>query len=599
MTKSVQTKLVLILVLLIVATMLIVGAVMVNRVSTFYDNDFEKQMSSFFDEQLVELENAAQGEDGADRIYDMLRAYFSRLGLDSYRTLYILSAEGSVLKSSNPTLGTSVEHSENIINVMRGEAGTSTNFGSEYMDFAEPITVDGALRYIVYVKDTKEEMQDLNWVLISIIVETLFLGMLVAVVLSFLLAKTITNPIENITKSALKVAAGDFSGHIKVHSKDEIGTLSETFNNMADVLKNTLDDIDGEREKLKTIFLYLTDGVVAFDNKGRLLHINRTAEMMLGESWEGSECTFEDVFQSIGIIDTFAAASKLRGGKYIIVDRKIGEKHLMFHIAPFVAQEGKKDAQGVIVVIHDITEQQKLDRARREFIANVSHELRTPLTNIKSYSETVLDDKDISRETTEHFLQIVVNETDRMIRIVKDLMQLSKLDNNKAEWKFSDFAVAEMLQRVYDSMIIQTRNKKQHLEMKIDPELGQMRGDREKLEQVLINIVSNANKYTREGGRIDVQATQAEDQIYFKISDNGIGIPERELPRIFERFYRVDKARSRAMGGTGLGLAIAKEIVEAHGGKIGITSIENRGTEVIVQLPRYSQPPQSDAEKEG
>ena len=593
MAKSVQTKLVLILVLLTVSTMLIVGAVMVNRVGVFYDNDFEKQMEAFFDDdRIAELTQAAAGENGADELYEIMRVNSSPLGIDSYRHFYILSADGSFLTGSSPVLGEELERSENIISVMSGGEGKNTDFGSEYMDYAQPVTVDGELRYIVYIKDTKEEMQDLNWVLISIIVETLFLGMLVAVVLSFLLAKTITNPIENITKSALKVASGDFSGHIEVHSKDEIGTLSETFNNMADVLKDTLDDIDGEREKLKTIFLYLTDGVAAFDSEGTLLHINRTAEQMLGESWEELSCKFDDVFGRIGMSETFTAAKTLRGGKYIIVERKIGERHLMFHIAPFVAQEEKRGAQGVIVVIHDITEQQRLDQARREFIANVSHELRTPLTNIKSYSETVLDDKEISRETTEHFLQIVVNETDRMIRIVKDLMQLSKLDNNKAEFKFSTFPISGMLKRVHDAMAIQTENKGQQLVFEAGPELGEMTGDREKIEQVLINIVSNATKYTKPGGRIELRAAEDAGHVYFKVSDNGIGIPEKDLPRIFERFYRVDKARSRAMGGTGLGLAIAKEIVEAHHGKIGITSVENKGTEVVIQLPRHSEQPE-------
>lgn len=587
MTRSVQTKLVLILVILTVVTMLTVGTIMVNRVAYFYNNDFEKQISAFFDDNIIsELTGAAKNADAPAKMSKILEAYSGVLGIDTYRNYYILSETGSYLAGSNTMLGSVLDKSENMILAMSGKMGNGSDFPSEYMDYALPITVDDEVQYIVYLKDTKEEMHDLNWILISIIVETLFLGLLVAVMLSFALSKTITNPIENITTGAKKISDGDFSYHIAVRSKDEIGTLSETFNSMASVLKSTLDDIDGERNKLKTIFLYLTDGVAAFDREAKLLHFNRTAEQMLGAKWQEGENTFQDVFEQIEIADTFEAAKTLQGGKYLILERSINEKVLRLHIASFQIGTGEQsESSGVIVVIHDITEQQQLEKARREFIANVSHELRTPLTNIKSYTETVLDDKEISREMTEKFLHIVEGETDRMIRIVKDLTVLSRLDNNKMDWNKETFSAAELVERICDSMALEAKGRGQVLTKTIDPSVDKMTGDRAKIEQVLINVVSNAIKYTPDGGKVEVDATVHRGKIYIKVSDSGIGIAKKDLKRVFERFYRVDKARSREMGGTGLGLAIAKEIVEAHHGKIAITSDEGKGTQVIIQLP--------------
>ena len=588
MTRSVQTKLVLILVILTVAMMTAVGTIMVGRVSSFYNDDFEKQLSGFFDEATVaELTAAASGDNAPQAMSDILAANVGRLGIDSYRNYHILAEDGSYLAGSNDILGAALDKSDNMIRAMTGEIGNSTDFPSEYMDYALPITDEsGTVQYIVYVKDTKDEMRDLNWVLISMIVETLFLGMLFAVLLSFFLAKTITNPIESITTGAKKISDGDFSYHIKVRSKDEIGTLSETFNSMANVLKTTLDEMDGERNKLKTVFLYLTDGVAAFDPNGTLLHYNRTAEEMLGEHWTEGESTYGEVFEQIDIADTFEAARPLADGKYLIVERRVGDKMLRLHIAPFhIRGEAQEDDSGVIVVIHDITEQERLDSSRREFIANVSHELRTPLTNIKSYTETVLDDPEIPRDMTERFLRIVDNETDRMIRIVKDLTVLSRLDNHRVDWHFEKFSAAEMIERVYDSMRIEAKKHNQEFVRNIDEQVGEMYGDREKIEQVLINIVANAVKYTPDGGRVEIDVAVHRKYIYIKVSDNGIGIPKKDLPRVFERFYRVDKARSREMGGTGLGLAIAKEIVEAHKGKIAVTSKVDEGTQVLVKLP--------------
>nr|WP_283243687.1 ATP-binding protein [Feifania hominis] len=421
--------------------------------------------------------------------------------------------------------------------------------------------------------------------MVVIIIETLFVGLIIALILSVFLAKTITNPIENITYGASKIAAGDFSYQLPVKSSDEIGTLTRTFNNMAGVLKDTLEDIDRERNKLKTTLLYLSDGVTAFDREGVLIHINKAALAMLGQDWRESESTFGEVFAALPEADF----EKVRQTENFTTLFEIGQKKLRVNFAPFDASPAEGDsaqmAGGVVAIIHDVTEEQRLEQSRRDFIANVSHELRTPLANIKGYTETVLDTPDLTGEERERFLSVVTGEADRMARIVKDLLVLSRLDSNKMDLHFVPFSMEASLRKVYEAMLIDARKHAVELTLEIDHSVSEVVGDCERIEQVLVNIISNAVKYTPEGGAVRVEAEQSADAVFVKVTDNGIGIPKEDLPHVFERFYRVDKARSRAAGGTGLGLAIAKEMVEAHGGSIDIKSRLGEGTEVFLTFP--------------
>jgi two-component system sensor histidine kinase VicK len=261
----------------------------------------------------------------------------------------------------------------------------------------------------------------------------------------------------------------------------------------------------------------------------------------------------------------------------------IGRKTVRVYFAVFTDE--MKKPEGIITVLQDITEQQRLEDMRKEFVANVSHELRTPLTSIKSYSETLLDGALDDRETTEHFLEVINTEADRMTRLVKDLLQLSRLDNHQMQWDFKRISIVELIKSTVERMMLEAVSRKQKLECFVMGEIPEIEADYGRLEQVAFNIIGNAIKYTLDGGKITVYVGKIYNDVYFKVSDSGIGIPESDLNRIFERFYRVDKARSREMGGTGLGLSIAKEIVEAHSGRIDISSKIGVGTEVTVRLP--------------
>lgn len=583
MFRSLHMKLVIILILLIVSVMAIMGTFLVNSVGSYYLNDFETQIENVMTENNYEtyrsLEQAAQESDAPERIMEILSAFVGRLGIDSYRTYAVLDGNGTFLTGDNGALASELTRTPNILTAIGGEVGAANTTIDSYMDYAIPLGKDGdgEPKYIVYFFDDKRETRDLSWNFFGIVVKAMTFGLLVAVLLSFLLSKTITTPIENIRTRAQMVAAGDFSHRLDIQSNDEIGELTATFNHMADRLHDTLEEIQGERDKLGTIFLHMTDGVTAFNAEGKLIHMNPTAENLLGATFQ-EDAHFNDVFEGIDAPTPIAAGEQ----GFVQMELERMGRTLSVLFAPYGENE-----RGIIAVIHDITEQRKLDEARREFIANVSHELRTPLTNVKSYTETLIDAAgELPTDTEVKFLSVIAGETDRMTRIVKDLLTLSKLDCGKMDLHFHRFSMQHMVESVYNAMVLEAGNNGLELTLNIQGKMPDMNGDRERLEQVVINILSNAVKYTPSGGHIVLSAARRDEgHVMIRVKDDGMGIPKDDIPRLFERFYRVDKARSRAKGGSGLGLAIAKEMVEAHRGTIYLESQLDEGTTVTVVLP--------------
>lgn len=585
MFRSLHMKLVLILILLIVSVMAVVGTFLVNSVGNYYLEDFQSQVENVMtgnsSETLLSLEKAAEGENGPNQIISILDAFKSQLGIDNYRNYCVLDENGAFLVGSNEALGQDLTRTPNIMTAMTGKVGGRNSSVDSYMDYAIPlsITADGTPKYIVYIVDDKREIRDLSWSFFGIVLKAMTFGLLVAVLLSFLLSKTITTPIENIRTRAQMVASGDFSHRLEIQSNDEIGDLTATFNHMADRLHDTLEEVAGERDKLNTIFLHMTDGVAAFTADGKLIHMNPATESLLGVSFR-EQARFGDVFVGVSMPTESMAGEQ----GFIQTEMQRMGRTLAVLFAPYGANESER---GIVAVIHDITEQRKLDDARREFVANVSHELRTPLTNIKSYTETLMDAAgELPAETEVKFLSVIAGEADRMTRIVKDLLTLSKLDYGRMDLHFRRFSMQDMLEGVFAAMELAAEGNGQSLTLDIRDPMPNMNGDRERLEQVVINILSNAVKYTPSGGHIQLSALRRDDRhVTIRVADDGMGIPEADIPRLFERFYRVDKARSRAKGGSGLGLAIAKEMVEAHGGTIYLESKLDVGTTVTIVLP--------------
>ncbi len=575
-------KLVLIMLLLIISLMTVVCAFLMRGVMSFYIQGFYEQMHHVFrsEELFSGLSGAAAEENGAERIEEVLSAYSGLLGIDSdSRNFYILDGTtGRLLRASDGS--GNIEITPNIVSALNGAWGDKSDSSAEYMDVALPLK-SGSGSYIIYIKDNKKTVRALSMELFLIILEALAVGLVISVLLSFLLSKTMIVPIQSLTRAANRVAAGDFSEQIEVQAKDEIGVLTQTFNNMAGRLQATLRDIENERNKLATVFLHMTDGIAAFSADGAVTHFNPAAERMLGLNLKAEKHGFNAIFGDITSLDRVLA---LKTGEVIEGERDINSRSLEIFITPFY---GEAAQGGILAVIHDITVQKKSDDMRREFVANVSHELRTPITNIRSYAETLeAYGSDIDDERRGKYLGIILSESDRMTKIVQDLLILSKLDAGETDFKTEVFDAAESARSVYEAMRLDIAKRGLEFSIALPPSAALVAGDKARIEQVIVNIASNAVRYTAKGG-VDISVEKGSDEVAIIVRDTGCGIPPKDLPRIFERFYRVDKARSRAMGGTGLGLAIAYEIVSHHNGRIEIESegVDGKGTTVTVRLP--------------
>ncbi|MDP4133307.1 MAG: ATP-binding protein [Bacillota bacterium] len=579
MFKSIQWKILTLFVLLAVSVMIFVGAFSAWGVSKYYHTQFTKDMSqaTFTESMVGQLNQAA--ETSFDQLVKLLGMYSVRIGIDTYRNVYVLDGKtGSCLYSvSGDKLAENYERTPNVLSAMAGKYGNETNENTSIMDYAVPVTVKGNVQYVIYVTDTKVEMYDVMRSILANIFLALLIGIIVAVFLGFVLSKTIISPLASLQDSATHMAEGNFDDVIKVNGEDEIGNLTKAFNNMAAELSSTMKGMTAEKNKIETILLYMTDGVIAFNALGELIHINPAAVKMLGvdrEDIKGFDQFFKDLNLDINL------------GEFLYLNREsfektvtVSDRHYRVYLAPLIS--GGRSG-GVVAVFQDFTQQQKLDNARREFVANVSHELRTPLTTIKSYVETLMEGKEHD-EMENHFLTVIDSETDRMTRLVKDLLALSRLDNNTG-MNMERINLSDLTASICERLSIEFKNHSHTLVAEI-AEVPDVLGDKDRLSQVIINVITNAIKYTPDGGEIGVYCNYSHSSVYLKVRDNGLGIPEQDLPRIFERFYRVDKARSRAQGGTGLGLAIAKEIIDAHGGKITIESEEDKGTVVTILLP--------------
>ncbi len=408
------------------------------------------------------------------------------------------------------------------------------------------------------------------------------IALAITAILGILLAQTITRPIADMKKQALAMAKGNFSRKVRVYGQDEIGTLAITFNNLTKKLQEAQAMTEGERRKLSSVLSYMTDGVIATDRKGRVILINEPAAEMLDVSRE--TVLSQPIVSLLGLTDTNTFEDLLEEKDSLILDYSTKKEPYILRANFSVIQKETGFVNGLIAVLHDITDQEKIDAERREFVANVSHELRTPLTTMRSYLEALADGAWKDEDIAPNFLEVTRTETERMIRLVNDLLSLSKLDSTDyrltKEWvNFVDFfhRIIDRFEMAKEQNVTFKRNLPSHA---IFVEV-----DEDKMTQVLYNIISNALKYSPEGGQVTFSIKEEDEKIVVSISDEGVGIPKENIGKIFDRFYRVDKARTRKLGGTGLGLAIAKEMVNVHGGMIWAVSEEGKGTEISFSLP--------------
>ena len=397
--------------------------------------------------------------------------------------------------------------------------------------------------------------------------------------------KHIIHPMDKLIKETEKVTGKEDGKLIEVgkvskkRRKTEVDTLTNAIGIMTIELNQKLDDVNRQKREIEAILLHMNDGVIAFDENGKIMHINPAAKELLNIN---NEVTFEEIFKKLDVNIKMDAIMYLDSWAQSEQRVIVGEKIVNIF---FAAYKDENDfSSGIIAVIQDITEHVKLDNMRKEFVADVSHELKTPITSIIGYADT-LQDGDYDKETTQKFLSVISSEGRRMASLVSDLLTLSRYDTNRIKREISEFDLGELAKKCEEKLQIEISKKRQNVECYVTADVPPISADKSGIERVILNVLSNAIKYTGEEGSIKIYVGFVYNDAYIKIIDNGIGIPKEDLNRIFERFYRVDKARSREMGGTGLGLSIAKEIIEQNKGSIDIKSEYGKGTEVVIRIP--------------
>ncbi|AOT70545.1 ATP-binding protein [Geosporobacter ferrireducens] len=595
MFKSMQWKFITIYFLLVFMAMVIVGVFIIQQFQDYHLGVVSENLTKIARDYFVpELESYEDLDENKAKIQDYVDTYTK--GLKFKEEVFIVNPDFQIIASSNELLvdKSAVDVLEHILlsDARRGQISEKDkliNTGGDkpinVKNIVFPIKnaggkVIGILYFRADLSDIYKTLDESRMILI----QATLLALLITVVLGFLIARSVTEPISDVTVKAAKMARGDFDQIVEVKSDDEIGQLAGMFNYLREKLKITLSEISREKSKLETILNYMADGLIAVNNEGSIVHANPTALSMLNLTKEETETkSYDELIGHLNERLTLRCIEENDSdwvGSEVI---RLQDAIYQANYAPFKDENGEKT--GVVMVLQDITERQKLDNMRKEFVANVSHELKTPLTSIKSYTETLLDGALDNRELSEQFLQVVNSEADRMSRLVKDLLQLSSLDYKQVKWNKKNADLVKIVESCVLKLNMTAKNKQQKIKFVSEgvPVVGYM--DIDKIEQVVLNIMSNAIKYTPDGGEIDVYLTHDENSAKLRVVDNGIGIPAEDQPRIFERFYRVDKARSRELGGTGLGLSIARQIVEAHQGQIEILSNYGEGTEVVINLP--------------
>lgn len=407
---------------------------------------------------------------------------------------------------------------------------------------------------------------------------------IVGILIAMFLSKFVIYPINKLIKSAEEITDEDGNSKKKnKKGKNNSYDLENVFGMMTTELKEKLSEVSTQKNQIETILLHMTDGIIAFNRKGEIILINPAAKKFL--SIRPEDNTFEDIFNKFKLNINMEKIIYLESWTSTEQRIRVDDRYVNVFFAPFKDEQERPN--GVIAVIQDITEHVKLDNMQKELVADVSHELKTPITSIMGYADTLLEGE-YDKETENKFLNVIATEARRMAKLVTDLLTLSRYDSNKKNTQKESFDLGDLVKKCQDKLAIEIKKKNHTVNCFVTADVPPVYADKYDIERVVLNILTNSIKYTPDGGEIKIYVGFVYNDAYIKIFDNGIGIPEEDLSRIFERFYRVDKARTREMGGTGLGLSIAKEILDKNGGSIDIKSVVGQGTEVVIRVPTKS-----------
>ncbi len=587
--RSIKWKLIIMYLGLVLIVMIVSGTYILLSLRNIEIEKSRQELATYaerINEQVIE---GGKEEEFQERL---LKTVSNAVGIQGN----ILNTEGETIASTTVTEAPYPIYTDQaIISAMNGMTSFSTqkkstdSFGllREWMSYATPVQPKGAEgSYLIYTRLDASDMQTSLDKTTQTIVVAVMIALFLAAVMGYVFAQTLTGPILALTKGAKNLAEGNMGQSLQVRSNDEIGQLTSSFNNMAAELSKNMSEISREKNRLEILLHNMSDGVISFSKDGELMLANAAAEGMLG--LEKIEMNFTEFIRAYDISSSVYLDLGNQPSKKVIFP--VGKQFINANFSPYYDKKG--EIEGVVVVLQDITEQKKLDDMRKEFVANVSHELRTPLTTVKSYTETLLEGAMEEPEIAKEFLGIIDSEADRMAFLVRDLLQLTRFDNKQVRLDITEIELNAFLSRTVRQNKIHAEAKQQTLRFEPYPHEVVIFGDKDRVGQVVNNIVTNAIKYSLEQASIRIFITEDEKFYKIHVKDTGMGITREDLPRIFERFYRVDKARSRAMGGTGLGLAIAKEIMESHGGRLTAESEYGKGTMMVMWFPKEPLLPQ-------
>ncbi|WP_413475471.1 cell wall metabolism sensor histidine kinase WalK [Macrococcus psychrotolerans] len=593
--QSLHIKLVVIYVLLIIIGMQIIGLYFTNNLEKELTKNFKtninQQIKSInYDIRTVYNENKSSPNKIQKEVQKVVDEYALRTEIDTIR--FINDSE-VILATSNDTTKENINQKINDKQIQNSLSLGKTNDRIKLRDDPNgkvrvwvknfPIKDDNKILGVIHIEESIEPVYAQLMKINSIFIIGTGLSLLITIILGFFIARTITKPIADMRNQALEMSKGNYTNRVKVYGNDEIGELALTFNNLSKRVQEAQANTESEKRRLDSVITHMSDGVIATDRRGRVRIVNEMALKMLDMNKDDVEGRHVLDILAIEAHYSLDELQDIAGG--IIID--INEKERLIVRASFsTIIQDTGFITGYIAVLHDVTEQHHVENERREFVANVSHELRTPLTSMRSYIEALEEGAWKDENLAPQFLSVTREETDRMIRLVNDLLQLSKMDNtddnlNKELIDFNMF-IHKIINRFEMS---EGKNAtfirdipKNGIFVEIDPD---------KMTQVFDNVITNALKYSKGRKKVEFHVKQNTlfNRMTIQIKDNGIGIPLNKVDKIFDRFFRVDKARTRKMGGTGLGLAISKEIIEAHNGRIWANSKEGYGTSVYITLP--------------
>ncbi|MEK1378940.1 cell wall metabolism sensor histidine kinase WalK [Limosilactobacillus fermentum] len=597
--QSIHFKIALVFALMLMLTLEVVGAVFVRQLEHQELANFKQQIElpSYIENSLATQLTSTDTKTANKEIKTIL----ARVNNTSITEIRVVDAKGIIRGTSSSgnqgivgqkttdtviknTLVNNRSHTENLYD--------SANHNRYYVSVV-PLLASGNANNVVGVVYMRANLEgvystinSISLIYLSAALITIVLGLGLAVLIS----REITRPIEEMRKQTLRIARGDFSGQVKVMGNDELGQLAGAVNNLSVRVEESQESSDAERRRLDSVLSHMSDGVLATDRRGNLTIVNNTALQFLNIADE-EQVLGKSILDVLKIRRQFSIRHLVDEDQdQVILDDLNEDLILSAYFSPIKRESGF--VSGLVCVLHDVTSQQKEERERKEFVSNVSHELRTPLTSVKSYVEALSDGAINDPELAPRFLGVVSDETERMIRMINDLLSLSRMDSGTAKLNLEYVNINELFNYILNrfDMIIKNEaadpsQKKYTIVRYFTKKDLWVEIDTDKFTQVVDNIMNNAVKYSPDGGVITARLLETHNHVILSISDQGLGIPRKDLGHIFDRFFRVDKARSRKQGGTGLGLAISKEVVNLLGGQIWVDSVEGKGSTFYISLP--------------